>query len=97
MGGMLLGVSGGGGVSEGKMSGSSHGSEMITLPCKRFALIETEIIRFSCYFYFITFRHFYNSQTGKTIEGKGLIRNSRQGNPRARTGFYEPVGSSFSF
>jgi len=52
MGGMLLGVSGGGGVSEGNMSGSSHGSEMITLPCKRFALIETEIKRFSCYFYF---------------------------------------------
>ena len=46
MGGMLLGVSGGGGVSEGNMSGSSHGSEMITSPCKRLAMIKTDLIRF---------------------------------------------------
>lgn len=36
MGGMLLGVSGGGGVSEGNMSGSSHGSGITTLPYKPF-------------------------------------------------------------
>ena len=33
MGGMLLGVNGGGGVSEVNMSGSSHESEMMILSC----------------------------------------------------------------
>lgn len=47
MGGMLLGVSGGGGVSEGNISGSSHGSEMITLPRNRFVMIETQVKSFS--------------------------------------------------
>ena len=42
---MLLGVSGGGGVSEGNMSRSSHGSEMITLPCKRLVVIKVDVVR----------------------------------------------------
>ena len=47
---------------------------MITLPCKRFVMIKTEVIRFSRYLYLINFRRFYNSPTGATIEpgGKAL-------------------------
>ena len=40
MGGILLGVNGGGGVSEGNMSGSSHGSEMTALSGERFVMVE---------------------------------------------------------
>lgn len=79
MGGMLLGVNGGGGVSEGNMSGSSHESEMIILPYKRFVMIETEVIRSSHYLYLIIFRCFYNRQTAMTVGSWGKASKGIQG------------------
>ena len=39
---------------------------MTILPCKRFVMIKTIVIRFSHYVYLIDFRRFYNSPTGMT-------------------------------
>lgn len=44
LGGMFLGVSGGGGVSEGNILGLLYGFEMIILFCKCFVMIKIFII-----------------------------------------------------